>query len=227
MAFGRLERNPGSRPMADINMTPLIDVMLVLLVIFMITAPLMTSSLKLDLPKTEGARPSDAPQFIAVAIDEQGQMFVGDEAVTAEAAAAARPRGRAPRPADRGAAACRQPRALWPRGRAHRPGAGRRPVARGLRHRGGGERARHPRAPRSSASYNRGMNEKYIPAEVEAERPDALGRGRRLPRRRGRSRARSSTPARCCPTPAASCTWGMCATTPSTTCWRASCACRA
>ena len=84
MAFGRLERDVGSRPMSDINMTPLIDVMLVLLVIFMITAPLMTSSLKLDLPRTEGARPSDAPQFIAVAINEQGQMFVGDEAVTAE-----------------------------------------------------------------------------------------------------------------------------------------------
>jgi biopolymer transport protein ExbD/biopolymer transport protein TolR len=84
MAFGRLERNPGSRPMADINMTPLIDVMLVLLVIFMITAPLMTTSLKLDLPKTEGGRPSDAPLFIAVAINEQGQMFVGDEAVTSE-----------------------------------------------------------------------------------------------------------------------------------------------
>jgi len=70
--------------MSDINMTPLIDVMLVLLVIFMVTAPLMTTSLKLDLPKTEGARPSDAPLFIAVAIDEQGQMFVGDEAVSAE-----------------------------------------------------------------------------------------------------------------------------------------------
>jgi biopolymer transport protein TolR len=84
MAFGRLERNAGARPMSDINMTPLIDVMLVLLVIFMITAPLMTTSLKLDLPKTEGARPSDAPLFIAVAINEQGQMFVGDEAVTAE-----------------------------------------------------------------------------------------------------------------------------------------------
>jgi biopolymer transport protein TolR len=84
MAFGRLERNAGSRPMSDINMTPLIDVMLVLLVIFMITAPLMTTSLKLDLPKTEGARPSDAPRFIALALNEQGQMFVGDEAVTAE-----------------------------------------------------------------------------------------------------------------------------------------------
>ena len=56
MAFGRLERTTGPQPMSDINMTPLIDVMLVLLVIFMITAPLMTSSLKLDLPKTDGAQ---------------------------------------------------------------------------------------------------------------------------------------------------------------------------
>ena len=71
MAFGRLERTPGAQPMSDINMTPLIDVMLVLLVIFMITAPLMTSSLKLDLPRTEGGQPNDAPQFIAVALDAQ------------------------------------------------------------------------------------------------------------------------------------------------------------
>ena len=78
MSFGRLERNAGPAPMSDINMTPLIDVMLVLLVIFMITAPLMTSSLKLDLPKTEGARPSDAPLFIGVAINAQGQLYVGD-----------------------------------------------------------------------------------------------------------------------------------------------------
>jgi biopolymer transport protein ExbD/biopolymer transport protein TolR len=85
MAFGRLERNPGAQPMSDINMTPLIDVMLVLLVIFMITAPLMTTSLKLDLPKTEGAKPTDAPQSVAVAVNAQGQLFWGDEAVDAAA----------------------------------------------------------------------------------------------------------------------------------------------
>jgi len=81
MAFGRLERSPASQPMSDINMTPLIDVMLVLLVIFIISAPLMTTSLKLDLPKTEGARPSDAPSFIALAVDAGGRLFVGDRTV--------------------------------------------------------------------------------------------------------------------------------------------------
>jgi biopolymer transport protein TolR len=89
MAFGRLERNSGPPPMSDINMTPLIDVMLVLLVIFMITAPLMTSSLKLDLPKTDAAQPSDAPSFVAVAIDPQGRLYVGEE-ILAPAAFAVR-----------------------------------------------------------------------------------------------------------------------------------------
>jgi biopolymer transport protein ExbD/biopolymer transport protein TolR len=84
MAFGRLERNPGSQPMSDINMTPLIDVMLVLLVIFIITAPLMTSSLRLDLPKADGATPSEAPSVVALSIDAQGRLFVGDQAATPE-----------------------------------------------------------------------------------------------------------------------------------------------
>ncbi|MBC7480967.1 MAG: biopolymer transporter ExbD [Rhizobacter sp.] len=85
MAFGRLERRSGPAPMSDINMTPLIDVMLVLLVIFMITAPLMSSSLKLDLPRAEGGTPNEAPQFISVALDPQGQLFFGDEALDAAA----------------------------------------------------------------------------------------------------------------------------------------------
>ena len=79
MAFGRLERNPGSQPMSEINMTPLIDVMLVLLVIFIISAPLMSSSLKLDLPKAEGGAASNAPAFVLLAIDSEGKLFLGDE----------------------------------------------------------------------------------------------------------------------------------------------------
>jgi biopolymer transport protein TolR len=88
MAFGRLERTTGPQPMGDINMTPLIDVMLVLLVIFMITAPLMTSSLKLDLPKTDAAQPTDTPQFVAVAIDPAGRLYFGEEVVDAATFAA-------------------------------------------------------------------------------------------------------------------------------------------
>ena len=87
MAFGRLERNAGSRPMSDINMTPLIDVMLVLLVIFIITAPLMTSSLKLDLPKTDSGTPTSAPAFIALAINADGGLFFGDEPLARDALA--------------------------------------------------------------------------------------------------------------------------------------------
>ena len=84
MAFGRLERNPGSQPMSDINMTPLIDVMLVLLVIFIITAPLMSSSLRLDLPKSEAATPSVAPSVVALGIDAQGRLFLGDQPATVD-----------------------------------------------------------------------------------------------------------------------------------------------
>ena len=87
MAFGRLERTTGSPPMSDINMTPLIDVMLVLLVIFIVTAPLMTSALKLDLPKTEAGAPTAGPAFIAVAVDAEGQLFLGDQKLAREALA--------------------------------------------------------------------------------------------------------------------------------------------
>ncbi len=83
MTFGRLERGSGPQPMSDINMTPLIDVMLVLLVIFMITAPLMTSSLALDLPKSNAAQLNDNPRFITVAIDVSGRTYMGDEPLDA------------------------------------------------------------------------------------------------------------------------------------------------
>ena len=84
MAFGRLERRASPQPMSDINMTPLIDVMLVLLVIFIITAPLMSSSLKLDLPKTSAAQAGTAPLYVTVAVDASGQLFWGDTPVTSE-----------------------------------------------------------------------------------------------------------------------------------------------
>ncbi len=69
--------------MSEINVTPLVDVMLVLVVIFIITAPLLASSIRLDLPGTDAARPNDAPRFVTVALDAQGKLFLNDKAVTA------------------------------------------------------------------------------------------------------------------------------------------------
>jgi biopolymer transport protein TolR len=88
MSFGRLERTEGPRPMSDINVTPLVDVMLVLVVIFIITAPLMASSLRLDLPKSASARPGDAPRFVTVGIDAKGALFLDDKPVDAQQLAA-------------------------------------------------------------------------------------------------------------------------------------------
>lgn len=82
MAFGRLERAKGSEPMSDINVTPLVDVMLVLLVIFIITAPLLASSIRLDLPKTDAAKPGDPPKFVTLVVDKSGQAFFNDRPVS-------------------------------------------------------------------------------------------------------------------------------------------------
>ena len=89
MAFGRLERTQGSAPMSDINMTPLIDVMLVLLVIFMLTAPLMTSQLKLDLPKADAAPAPDAQTpTLALALTADGRLHLEERDISREALAA-------------------------------------------------------------------------------------------------------------------------------------------
>jgi len=82
MAFGRLERAASAQPMSDINMTPLIDVMLVLVVIFIITAPLLASSIKLDLPKTDAAKAGDVPKSVTVVMDAAGQVYLKDQPLT-------------------------------------------------------------------------------------------------------------------------------------------------
>ncbi|WP_354005387.1 ExbD/TolR family protein [Roseateles amylovorans] len=85
MSFGRLERRDTPKPMGDINMTPLIDVMLVLLVIFIIAAPLMGSALKLELPKSDAAAPGPAARFVAIAITPDGRYFLGEDVLEAAA----------------------------------------------------------------------------------------------------------------------------------------------
>jgi biopolymer transport protein TolR len=81
VTFGRLERKQGPQPMSDINVTPLVDVMLVLVVIFIITAPLLASTIRLDLPATDAAKPAEAARFVSLAVDRSGQTFLNDRPV--------------------------------------------------------------------------------------------------------------------------------------------------
>jgi biopolymer transport protein TolR len=84
---GRTGFRRRSRPMSDINVTPLVDVMLVLLVIFMITAPLLTTGVQVDLPATRAAAIKGQDEPVAVSVDRQGRVFVNDTEVTMEALA--------------------------------------------------------------------------------------------------------------------------------------------
>ena len=85
MAFGGFHRDGSIAPMAEINMVPLIDVMLVLLVIFLITAPLLTHAVKIDLPHVASSPVATVSDHIAISIDGAGRRYWNDEAVSAEA----------------------------------------------------------------------------------------------------------------------------------------------
>ena len=87
MAFASFDSKRGGAPMAEINMVPLIDVMLVLLVIFIVTAPLLTHAVKLDLPKVSSSPNQLKPQKIEFAIDAAGGLFWNGETVSREEAA--------------------------------------------------------------------------------------------------------------------------------------------
>ncbi|MDA0190671.1 MAG: biopolymer transporter ExbD [Proteobacteria bacterium] len=89
MAFGSFNEGGNAQPMAEINTTPLVDVMLVLLVIFIITAPLFNQAVPVDLPKVDATRIDEKPHTRAVAIDGAGRVFV-DGVEIAQAALAAR-----------------------------------------------------------------------------------------------------------------------------------------
>jgi len=87
MAFASFDSKNANAPMADINMVPLIDVMLVLLVIFIITAPLLTNAVKLELPKASSQVNELKPDKIEFAIDAAGKLYWNGEPVErAEAA---------------------------------------------------------------------------------------------------------------------------------------------
>jgi biopolymer transport protein ExbD len=79
MAFGGFSKEGNAAPMAEINMIPLIDVMLVLLVIFIITAPLLTHAVKVDLPKAASQPNVTKPDNVQLAIDAEGRVYWNGE----------------------------------------------------------------------------------------------------------------------------------------------------
>jgi biopolymer transport protein TolR len=88
----RRRRKRRSAPIADINMTPFIDVMLVLLIIFMVTAPLLTAGVPLDLPKTGAGQLNVDQKPITISINDKAQIFIGETPITlAEIAARIQP----------------------------------------------------------------------------------------------------------------------------------------
>lgn len=81
--FGRFEQRPAPTPFAEINVTPMVDVMLVLVVILIVTAPLLASALRLDLPRAEGTRAAALAASLAVSLDAQAQLYLDDQPVDA------------------------------------------------------------------------------------------------------------------------------------------------
>lgn len=82
MAFGKLSDDGGSNPQSEINMIPLIDVMLVLLIVFMITAPLLTNAVKVDLPQASSSPEDVKKDDIKLALKADGSMFWNGELVS-------------------------------------------------------------------------------------------------------------------------------------------------
>ena len=82
MAFGRFPRAAQAKPFSDINVTPLVDVMLVLLVIFILTAPLLTSAIRLYLPQSKAAQAGEAPEALSLSLKVSGELFIIDKPVT-------------------------------------------------------------------------------------------------------------------------------------------------
>jgi len=80
----RGRRRGGSRPMSDINVTPMVDVMLVLLIVFMVAAPLMTVGVPIDLPKTQAKELNTDSKPVTVTVTPDGATYIGEDAVPFE-----------------------------------------------------------------------------------------------------------------------------------------------
>ncbi len=83
----RRDRRRAHRPMSEINVTPMVDVMLVLLIIFMVTAPLLTVGVKVDLPKTKASIISGQDEPLTITVDGEGRIYLQETELDLEALA--------------------------------------------------------------------------------------------------------------------------------------------
>ena len=81
MAFGTFDGDADGEPMADINVTPMVDVMLVLLIIFIVTAPMLSHAVKIDLPKASTAVHVEKPDAVRLALNDNGDLYWNDRIV--------------------------------------------------------------------------------------------------------------------------------------------------
>ncbi|WP_434667740.1 ExbD/TolR family protein [Aeromonas sp. NJAU223] len=81
MAFGKLPGDSDEQPLSEINMIPMIDVMLVLLIVFMITAPLLTNAVKLELPEASSQVNQPKQEDVVLSIDGAGKLYWNDQEV--------------------------------------------------------------------------------------------------------------------------------------------------
>lgn len=84
MSFGSFGEGGITQPMAEINTTPMVDVMLVLLIIFMVAAPLMVQGVPLELPKTSATKLGAIKKPMVVSLSTDGKLYIRDEEVTAQ-----------------------------------------------------------------------------------------------------------------------------------------------
>jgi len=82
MSFGGFNQHGSHTPMSEINVTPMVDVMLVLLIIFIMTAPLLTHSIRIDLPTAGSTVSPEKPDIITLSLDHEGRLFWNDTAIS-------------------------------------------------------------------------------------------------------------------------------------------------
>jgi biopolymer transport protein TolR len=81
---GATGKQPRYRPMSDINVTPMVDVMLVLLVVFMVTAPLLTVGVPVDLPQTKAPAINEPKEPLVITINAEGKIFLQDSEISSD-----------------------------------------------------------------------------------------------------------------------------------------------